>query len=151
MSNVLARLQGVSDMEFYRVALDLNTELSAFLMSEKNVPKKWRSVYVYPVLTTMENLFDLMEDANAIWANTDELVEERKRIQKECITCCSKIYGKLQRAMRVVWWQKLHRDESSPERCRIECHLSMIGDMLDREEALLTGWRKSTKLIKSSK
>ena len=149
MSNVLARLQGVSDMEFYRVALDLNTELSAFLMSEKNVPKKWRAVYTYPILALMESLFDYIEDANAIWPNTDDLVAERKRLQKECINCVTKIYGKLQRSMRVVWWQKLHMDESSPERCRIEYHMTAIGEMLNREEALLTGWRKSTRLIKS--
>lgn len=140
-------MRGVSEMEFYRVAVDLNTELSSFLMSEKNVPKKWRSVYVYPVLSMMDSLFDCMEDANAIWPYPDEAVDERKRLQKCCINYVIKIYGKLQRAMRVVWWQKLHMDESSPERLRIEFHLTKIGDLLDREEALLTGWRKSTKLL----
>ena len=82
LSNVLARLQGVSDMEFYRVALDLNTELSAFLMSEKNVPKKWRAVYTYPILALMESLFDYIEDANAIWPNTDDLVAEKSAYRK---------------------------------------------------------------------
>lgn len=149
MSNVLARMRGVSEMEFYHVADDLNTELTTFLMSEKNVPKKWRAVYSYPVLLLMENLFDSMEAANRIWPHSDAEVIERKRLQSQCIECCDKIYGKLQRAMRVVWWQKLHMDEASPERCRIEYHLTAIGEMLEREESLLIGWRKSTKLIPS--
>ena len=148
MSNVLARFRGISEMEFYKVADDLRTELSTFLMNDKNVPKKWRAVISYPIIDLVQLMFDCMTDANSIYPYTPELVEERKRLQQMRIRCCDKIFERLQHAMRVVWWDRLHRDETSPERRRLEYHLDKIGDMLEREEKLLNGWRNSTKLLR---
>lgn len=147
MSNVLARERGISEMEFYRNAALLHRELCAFLMNDKNVPKKWRSIYAYPIINMMEAMFDLMEDANNIYPYTEGKVEERKELQQKCVGYCFKIYGKLQRAAIVIWWSKLHADEDNSERIRIENHLNDIGEMLDREITLLSGWRRGTKLL----
>ena len=148
MSNVLARFRGISDMEFYANAEKLYGELSRFLMNDNYVPKKWRTVHAYPIIAMTDSLFDLMEDANGIYPVTEDEVAERKRIQKQCINTCEKIYGRLQRVMLVVWWDTLHRAEEDAERQKLEKHLTEIGDMLDKEVTLLKGWRRSTKLLK---
>ena len=134
-------------MEFYANAQKFYTVLSKFLMSDKNVPKKWRSVVTYPILNMADSFFDMLEDANSIYPNSENLVEERKARQLDCITHCEKIYGRLQRTMLTVWWDTLHRDEADPERVRLERHLTEIGELLDREVTLLKGWRRSTKLL----
>lgn len=147
MSNVLARNRGITEMEFYRVADDLRAEISVFLMSDKNIPKKWRSIFTYPILNMIQDMFDCIVEANDTYPYTDAEVEERKRLQKCCIEYCEKVFERLQYAMRVIWWDTLQRDENNTERRRLEYHLIKIGEMLDREEALLKGWRKSTKLL----
>lgn len=134
-------------MEFYKVADDLRAEISHFLMSEKNVPKKWRSVITYPMLNMMQDLFDCMTEANCIYPYTEEEVEHRKSLQKKCITYCEKLYERMQYAMRVIWWDRLHQNEESTERRRLEYHIGIIGDLLDKEEILLKGWHKNTKLL----
>ena len=134
-------------MEFHATAQKFYTELSKFLMSDKNIPKKWRSVATYPILNMVDTLFDMLEDANSVFPYSEETVEERKNIQRACIVQCEKIYGRLQRVMLTVWWDTLHRDEADPERMRLEKHLTELGELLDREITLLKGWRKSTKLL----
>ena len=134
-------------MEFHANAQKFYTELSKFLMSDKNIPKKWRSVATYPILNMVDTLFDMLEDANSVFPYSEETVEERKNIQRACIVQCEKIYGRLQRVMLTVWWDTLHRDEADPERMRLEKHLTELGELLDREITLLKGWRKSTKLL----
>ena len=134
-------------MEFHANAQKFYTELSKFLMNDKNIPKKWRSVATYPILNMVDTLFDMLEDANSVFPYSEETVEERKNIQRACIVQCEKIYGRLQRVMLTVWWDTLHRDEADPERMRLEKHLTELGELLDREITLLKGWRKSTKLL----
>ena len=134
-------------MEFHANAQKFYTELSKFLMNDKNVPKKWRSVATYPILNMVDTLFDMLEDANSVFPYSEETVEERKNLQKACIVQCEKIYGRLQRVMLTVWWDTLHRDEANSERMRLEKHLIELGELLDREITLLKGWRKSTKLL----
>lgn len=149
MSNVLERYRGISDMEFYRNARRLNKALIRFLMSDRNLPKKWRSVYAYPTVLMMEHMFDLMYEANRIYTRTAEKVAERKELQDGCIDCCVQIFGKLQRAAEVVWDDILRRDEDDGERIRIENHLTELAEMLDQEITLLEGWKASTKLMKA--
>ncbi len=134
-------------MEFHANAQKFYTELSKFLMNDKNIPKKWRSVSTYPILNMADSLFDMLEDANSVYPYSEETVKERKELQKACIVQCEKIYGRLQRVMLTVWWDTLHRDEADSERMRLEKHLIELGELLDREITLLKGWRKSTKLL----
>lgn len=134
-------------MEFHANAQKLYVELSKFLMSDKYVPKKWRSVVTYPILNRMDDFFDLIEEANSIYPYTEEEVALRREKQRLCITLCEQIYGRLTRTMLTVWWDVLHRDEHNAERVKLEKHITELGDMLDREITLLKGWRKSTKLL----
>ena len=147
MSNVLARFRGISDMEFYANAETLYKELSRFLMNDNYIPKKWRTTHAYPIIALMDTLFDTMEDANAIYPTSEDEVKVRKELQRECVLCCEKIYGRLQRAILVIWWDTLHRDEDDPGRQKLETHLTEIGNILDQEIKLLKGWRKSTHLL----
>lgn len=155
MSNVLLRNRGISEMEFYRVAGDLSAEISHFLMSDKNVPKKWRSVVTYPMLNLVNDLFCYITEANSKYptirmseAERNAIIDERIRLQKECVVCVNKIYSRMEYAMRNVWWEKLHRPEDNAERMRIEYHIATIGTLLDREETLLKGWIRSSHRMK---
>lgn len=134
-------------MEFYSNAETLYKELSRFLMNDNYIPKKWRTTHTYPIIALMDSLFDTMEDANAIYPTKEEEVKTRKDLQKQCIGYCEKIYGRLQRAILVIWWDTLHREEDDPERLKLETHLTEIGNLLDQEIKLLKGWRKSTHLL----
>lgn len=148
MSNVFAREQGISDMEFYRVADKLRTEISVFLMNDKNVPKKWRSVITYPIINLTQAMLDCIIDANAIYPYSNELVERRKALQQLCINYCEKIFERFQYVMNTVMCERLHRDENNTERRRLEYHLDEIGALLEKEERLLHGWKNSTKLMR---
>ena len=134
-------------MEFYKVADKLRTEISVFMMNDKNIPKKWRSVITYPVINLMQAMFDCMIDANGIFPYTPELVAQRKALQQMCINYCEKVFERFQYAMNTVMWERLHRDENNTERRRLEYHLDEIGGLLDQEERLLRGWKNSTKLL----
>ena len=153
MSNVLKRFQGISEMEFYHVADDLRTELSSLLYRDKVVPKKYRVNVTYRALDTINRIMSTMHRANRIYPYTPEEVERRKALQQECIDGLDDIYETLQYAIRNVWWQKLHavnKDTGEPtkERLLLEKHLTDILNLLDREDGLLKGWKRSTKLLK---
>lgn len=75
MSNVLERHRGISEMEFYVTAINIRHELTTFLMHEKNVPKRWRSVYTYPVINLSQAQIDLIIKANDVFAFKPEQVE----------------------------------------------------------------------------
>ena len=152
MSNVLARKQGISEMEFYRTADDLRTELHSLLYRDKVVPKKYRHSVTYAVMDTIKDLMLTMRLANRKSLYDPVEVEERRKLQAHCIDDLDAIYEIMQYAVRNVWWQKLHAvnsqtGEPTKERLLLEKHLTDIGNLIDREERLLTGWKRSTKLL----
>lgn len=152
MSNVLARKRGISEMEFYKNANEIRTQVSALLMRDKIIPKKWRHNITYRALDIIEDMMEYMHEANRIFPYTDAEADERKRIQSLCIKCNDDLWELFQGAMQNVWWQKLHstNQEGNPtkERLALEYHLDEIGRLIDREEQLLIGWRRSTKVLK---
>lgn len=152
MSEVLKRKQGISEMEFYRNADNLRTELSAFLMREKVVPSKWRHLITDRALDHIEDMMEYMHDANDIFPFDPDELKERKRLQQCCISCCHKIGEVMQNAIRNVWWETLHatndKGEPTVKRLNLEFHLSEISRMLEFEETLLNGWKKSSRLMK---
>ncbi len=135
-------------MEFYKVADKLRTETSSFLMNDKNIPKKWRSVVTYPILNLIQDMFDCMVDANDVYPATPEMAAERKGLQQMCIRYCERIFERFQFAMNAVLKDRLNREETNTERRRLEYHLDIIGNLLEQEERLLKGWKNSTKVIK---
>ena len=153
MSNVLKRFQGISEMEFYHTADDLRTELSSLLYRDKVVPKKYRTNVTYRAIDAVNRMMALMHKANRIYAYTPEAVSRRKALQQSCMECLDEITEVLQYAIRNVWWQKLHAvnqktGEPTIERQHLELHLTDIGNLIEREEQLLRGWKRSTKLLK---
>lgn len=44
MSNVLMRKRSISELEFWKTGSEIRAALTRFLMSENNVPKRWRPV-----------------------------------------------------------------------------------------------------------
>lgn len=148
MSNVLERHRGVSEMEFYRTAVEIRHELTTFLMREKNVPKRWRSIYTYPIINLVQAQIDLIVKANNIYPFNAEQVEERKAIQQSCIDYCDLIFERLQSLMADLWWDVLHRPDSDSDKIRIQRFVDNMGKLLLYEEDRLKGWRKSTKLLR---
>lgn len=147
MSSVLKRFQGISEMEFYNNAQKLSKELSMFVMSDKNVPRKWRHSFSEPIVELLQELFDSFVEANDIWPYSEDLVKDRKAAQQKSIGIVDKIAKRLQFGINVIWWETLHREEGNKERARLENKLELISCLLDREDTLLKGWKKSTKLI----
>lgn len=153
MSNVLARQRGISEMEFYHTADDLRTELHSLLYRDKVVPKKYRHSVTYAAMDAVKDMMSLMHRANRKSLYDPDEVAERRKLQQECIDRLDDIYEVMQYAMRNVWRQKLHAvdqetGEPTKERLLLEKHLTDIGNLIDREDRLLKGWKRSTKLLK---
>lgn len=147
MSNVLERHRGISEMDFYVTAINIRHELTTFLMREKNVPKRWRSIYTYPIINLSQAQIDLIVDANNIFAFKPEQVEERKAKQQICINYCDRIFERLQAMMVDLWWDVLHRPDDDADKIRIQKFIDNMGKLLVVEEDRLKGWRRSTKLL----
>ena len=151
MSNVLERFRGISEMEFYQNAIKIRHEMSHFLMSEKNMPKRWRSVYAYPIINKVQEMIDTIIDANRIVAYSPELLNDRKQGFQDAIELTDKIFERLQGAVQDVWWDMLHSEPGNPgyqNRLRIEKHVAEIGVLLEYEERLLKGCKYKSKLVK---
>lgn len=148
MSNVLERHRGISEMEFYVTAINIRHELTTFLMCEKNVPKRWRSVYTYPVINLSQAQIDLIIKANGVFTFKPEQVEYRKALQRECIAYCDIIFERLQSMMVDLWWDVLHRPDDDSDKTRIQKFIDNMGKLLVFEEDRLRRWRNSTKLLR---
>lgn len=145
MSNVLARKRGISEMEFYNNAREIRAELTRLLMNEKIVPKRWRPVFTYPTIDLIKQLFSCMVQANGIYPYKPEQVEERKRLQQYCIGYCEDIFDQLQYMIETLNYQEINTENQLHKRIEYVCNL------LEREEILLAGWKKSTKLLTNTK
>lgn len=141
MSNVLARNRSLSQLEFYNTATDLRAELTRFVMNEKNVPKKYRYVFAIPITNKLQDLFTHITSANTYYpsGNTErkiELVEKRMDLQTEAIADCEVIYQQLQYVV-----------DTLPVNIN---KLNNILSLLEKEELLLKGWRKSARRMLTS-
>lgn len=152
MSNVLARKRGISEMEFYANAVKLRTELNSLLYRDKIVPKKYRHSVTYAAMDAIEDMMSLMHRANRKSLKKPSEVEERRKLQQACIERLDDLYEVMQYAMNDVWREKLHavnRETGEPtkDRLLLEKHIEDIGYLIDREERLLNGWKRSTRFI----
>lgn len=151
MSNVLERFRSTSEMEFYQNAVKIRHEVSHFLMNEKNVPKRWRSVYAYPTIGMVRDMIHQIKRANRIYAYSPELLHDRKQGFQIALDSLDDIYEEIQGAMQDVWWDTLHIEPGNPgykDRIRIEKHVEEIGKLLEYEERLLKGCKSNSKLLK---
>ena len=135
-------------MEFYKNATELSCDVAKFLLREKNVPRKYRAVATYPIINKFDELIAQIETANRIRTDTEEHVEERKKLQAECIAKVDEIYRLLQRTVELLWKDKIRSTIPTAEQQRLRNALNDFAIRLVREEELLTGWKKSTRLNK---
>lgn len=136
MSNVFKRLRQKTGLEFMDTSVEIHVELLHYLMREENVPKRYRFIYVTPILNQESQMRIFITQANSIYANTDYQVEERKNLIQKSINCCESIIRLLQ---DMVFGLNMSGE-------RID-KLDRIGANLLRESELLRAWKKSTKLI----
>lgn len=148
MSNVIERYRKTSKMEFFHNAVELRDDMTRFLMREKNVPKKYRAIATYPLLDCFEEMFELMRQANRIYTDTEEKVSQRRAIQKDCLNKLEEIYWLLQRAVGLLWKDKLRARNPTADQERLRNALNDFASRMKREEELLIGWRNGTQLIK---
>jgi len=145
MSNVLARKRGVSALEFYHAAEQMRGELTPFLMNDKYVPKHWRFVFSYPAFEIMRNLFSHMRKANNMYPYSEEQLAERKKYQQKAIDDCDELFDLLQHLMTTLFYLKVDAMHPIPHQLEAAC------EHLDRTQALLRAWKKSSKVLGEAK
>ena len=135
MSGVFKRNRTETKIQFYVNALDLQKELTEFVMREKVLPKKWRYAIGYPLIEKVDELVDNITYANSIYPVNEEELQQRKQYQTMAICNCFQIQNKLIRAEKWVQTVKIEQ---------IERIIELIGKELE----LLKAWKKANKIIK---
>lgn len=114
-------------------------------MNEKITPKRWRPIFTFPMAQMLDDLFGHLIAANGIYTNTPENVAERKRYQRYALNDLERIDDKLQQLLTQLYFGKIDADHPMP------AALEKSGDLIDRADMLIKAWRRSTKLITTSK
>lgn len=100
MSNVLSRFRSISEMEFYKNAVELRCALSGFVMQEKYIPKKWRPILAYPTVNLLNTMMEHIIAANGIYPYSGgkldhELLHRRKELQAQAVADCEALFDRL--------------------------------------------------------
>lgn len=143
MSSVLSRFRKISEYEFYRTASELRVKLAKALMNDNVVPKHWRMVISIPAIERANLMIDHIRAAFNIYPYSPELLAEKKLMQQYALNDLDGIDDKLQFLLDVQYYGQIDADHLLPPALE-EC-----GELIDREEKLLTGWKKETRLLKS--
>lgn len=133
MSGVLKNKRSFSELEFYQNAFQLRTELTRFVLSEKNVPKSYRLYFSLPMKSKLTALMDNIVAANTIYPKNEHELEQRRDYQTKAIITCEQILQELQYMMSVL---SINVDRMNP-----------IVEMILKEVALLKAWRKTSKVF----
>ena len=135
MSGVYARLRKETAMQFFVNALDLQIEITNYVMKEKVLPKKWRYAIGYPLIGKVDELVDNITYANSIYPVNEEELRLRKHYQTMAICNCFQIQNKLIRAEKCVQTVKIEQMEK-------------LIELIGKELELLKAWKKSSKILK---
>ena len=138
MSDVFARNRTETELQFRVNAVELQIEISKYVMREKVMPKKWRYAIGYPLINKVDELVDNITYANSIYPTDEKELKKRKMYQTLAIANCYQIQNKLIRMLKCVETTKVKQIE-------------IIIEKLSREAELLSGWRKSSKVIEVKK
>ena len=133
MSNVLRRKRSVSELEFYHNAEELRVELTRFVMSEKNVPKKYRFVFAQPVVNMLRLMMNNIIAANTVYPTNEHELEMRRDYQTKAIINCEQLIQELQYMMAIL---PIGADQ-----------MKSIAERMITETRLLKAWRKSNKVM----
>lgn len=158
MSNVLSRFRSISEMEFYKNAVELRCALSGFVMQEKYIPKKWRPILAYPTVNLLNTMMEHIIAANGIYPYSGgkldhELLHRRKELQAQAVADCEALFDRLQFIMDEFHFSRLNTglDMGIAPQKELPAQLVYIGTLLEREETLLKDWRHNTKFPDTAK
>ena len=158
MSNVLSRFRSISEMEFYKNAVELRCALSGFVMQEKYIPKKWRPILAYPTVNLLNTMMEHIIAANGIYLYSGgkldhELLHRRKELQAQAVADCEALFDRLQFIMDEFHFSRLNTglDMGIAPQKELPAQLVYIGTLLEREETLLKDWRHNTKFPDTAK
>lgn len=158
MSNVLSRFRSISEMEFYKNAVELRCALSGFVMQEKYIPKKWRPILAYPTVNLLNTMMEHIIAANGIYPYSggkldNELLHRRKELQAQAVADCEALFDRLQFIMDEFHFSRLNSglDMGIVPQKELPAQLVYIGALLEREETLLKDWRHNTKFPDTAK
>ena len=133
MSGVLARNRTLSQFEFYHNAIQIRVEVNRLMASDRVCPKKYRLLNGVPTVETARSVVYNINRADHFYQNTSFNVLERKRYITLAIADCDQLLQDMQclMALGVVANANV---------------LENVVNMIDKEIALLKGYRKSVKL-----
>ena len=158
MSNVLSRFRSISEMEFYKNAVELRCALSGFVMQEKYIPKKWRPILAYPTVNLLNTMMEHIIAANGIYPYSGgkldhELLHRRKELQAQAVADGEALFDRLQFIMDEFHFSRLNTglDMGIAPQKELPAQLVYIGTLLEREETLLKDWRHNTKFPDTAK
>lgn len=135
MSGVFKKDRKETKTQFYITALDLQEEISKYVMRENVLPKKWRYAIGYPLINKVDMLVDTITIANAIYPTNLKELLIRKILQIWAIALCYQIQNKLIRMERCVETVKIS-------------HMERMIECIVKEIELLKGWKKSSRIMK---
>ena len=132
--SVHKRFRTETKLQFLITGLELQVELTKFVMKDKFIPKKYRLLLGADIIRTVDELVDNITDANSIFPDSDEKLKMREILQIKAIGDCYKLHNKIVRLEKCV------------ETVKID-NLGKIIELLSQETALIKKWKKSDKVI----
>lgn len=135
MSNVLARNRSVSELEFYKNAVEIRAILTRYFMNEKHIPKRWRPVFTFPGIELIITLMNEIIAAYNTYPYKAADLRRRRLHQTQAIIACEQIVQHLQWIIEV-----LEPDINS---------FAIVMELIDKEIELLKDWRRQNKLLSS--
>ena len=137
MSQVYVKDRKETKLQFYINALELQVEITKYVMKEKIVPKKWRFAIGYDLVKKADLLVDFITIANSVYPSTWRELLIRKILQTLAVAMCFRLQNKLILMEKCI------------ETVKIEQMDKMI-ELIAHEIELLKAWRKSSKIIKEN-
>lgn len=88
MSNVYKRFRGETEIQFIMTALDLQVEITKYVISRKYIPKAARLIVGLPLVEKIDEMVDNITFANSIYPKTQTELDLRKEYQQKAIINC---------------------------------------------------------------
>ena len=135
--SVLARLRGKSRLDIEDLAEKIQAEATRLVWNTNNVPKGWRDVFSKPMCALTVKLKHHIREANSIYCDTDEKVEQRKEEVRKAKNTLKDMYDLINYLCFTlpVDWNKM----------------DTLLNLMIEEEAKLSKWRESIKKIENKK
>lgn len=137
MSNVFRRFHQPTGVEYWDNAMEIEIGLTRFLLNDKNVPKRYLYIYVVPTLNTLGRMWDWIVAAYTTYPTTPELLK-KKQMSLHNALCGNEAV--IQRIQRMIYVLPIDLNK-----------LDGLGELLDKESALLRNALKNCKLQQQKK